>query len=322
MINSFSALAADKGEAAWVAFACSAGAAIMTDSVGEAVGAGASTISPSGRGDSREPVGLTAGLTTKRRSRAITVRVTIVPNIFDQGRLRRLVVWRVSIMSVDSMVICLILHFSSILKYSAMEKQNHQSGLTLLELMLVVMVMGILMLAGFTNWWLQLSKANDSNRKTDLEKMRLALFHYEADKSCYPDPSLVVCGSKDLAPYIDKVLCEPDGSSFYYERPTCGKFIIFTKLDYTKDPVIRDKGCLVGCGPGYSYNYYVQEGMEFMVDFLAVPSGDIPDLSPVRPSCGTQTKYCYSNICSSCCPGSKYRCSSGGDWCIPDSSCR
>jgi hypothetical protein len=193
--------------------------------------------------------------------------------------------------------------------------------MTLMELMLVMMVIAVLAVVGGTNWWLQLGKAHDSTRKTDLEKLRIAMLNYNGDKTCFPDPSDVVCGSKTLAPYIDEVPCEPIGADYYYERPSCDKFIIFSKLEYANDLAIRDKGCLVGCGPNFAYNYYVQDGMAIYVDFNSVPSGDIASLKPVRPMCGSQVKYCFNNLCASCCPGSEYRCSAAGDWCIPDTSC-
>jgi len=203
-----------------------------------------------------------------------------------------------------------------------MNERMSEKGLTLIELMVVVMVIGVLAVAGTTNWWLQIGKAHDATRKTDLEKMRIAFLNYNGDKTCFPDPAEVTCRSTSLAPYIDEVPCEPNGSSYYYERPSCDKFIIFTKLDYANDPAIREKGCLIGCGPDFAYTYYVQDGMEPYVDFNSVPSGDIPSSKPVRPMCGSQVKYCYNNLCSACCPGNEYRCSAAGDWCIPDSSCR
>ena len=197
-----------------------------------------------------------------------------------------------------------------------------QKGFTLMELMLVMMVIAILAVVGGTNWWWQMGKARDSTRKTDLEKLRIAMLNYNGDKTCFPDPADVTCGSKTLAPYIDEVPCEPNGASYYYERPSCDKFIIFSKLDYENDIAIREKNCTVGCGPNYAYNYYVQDGMDQKTDFLSVESGDILGKVPVRPLCGSQVKYCYNNLCASCCPGSEYRCSAGGDWCIPDSSCQ
>lgn len=200
-------------------------------------------------------------------------------------------------------------------------KVKRWSGVTMIELMVVVMMIGILGVLGLTNMWTQQGKAHDANRKKDLDRLRIAMLNYNADKTCFPDPADVTCGSNKLQPYLDEVPCETNGSSFYYERPSCDKFIAYTRLEYANDPSIREKGCLAGCGPDFSYNYYVQDGMTLKVDFNGAPSGDVPGLKPVRPLCGTQVKYCYNNICSSCCPGSKYRCDNTGEWCIPDRSC-
>lgn len=192
----------------------------------------------------------------------------------------------------------------------------------MIELMLVVLVMAILGVLLFTNYWLQQEKARDIKRKVELEELRKVLINYEVDKGSFPAVGLVVCGSEALRPYIKKVPCEPDGTSFYYETPALDKFIAYTVLEWKSDPVIRAKGCLVGCGPNYAYNYYVTYGMEPRTDFNAVESGNIPGVEPTAPACGTMTKYCYANLCSSCCPGMRFRCDGSGSWCIPDSSCQ
>lgn len=194
--------------------------------------------------------------------------------------------------------------------------------MTMLELMLVIMIMGVLGTLGLTNMWTQQGKAHDASRKKDLDRLRIALINYNADKTCFPDPADVTCGSTRLVPYLEEVPCEPNKTSFYYERPSCDKFIAYTNLEFSSDPSIREKGCLAGCGPDYSYNYYVEDGMLLKYDFNGVPSGDIPGLIPMKPLCGTMVKYCYNNLCSACCPGDSYRCDDTGGWCIPDRSCR
>ena len=199
--------------------------------------------------------------------------------------------------------------------------QRKNRGMTMIELMLVVLIIAILAVLLFTNYWLQQAKAHDTKRKVELEELRKALISYEVDKSRFPVTEDVVCGSEALKPYINKVPCEPDGTSFYYETPALDKFIAYTNLEWASDPEIGRKGCWVGCGPNYSYNYYVTYGMEPKTDFNAVESGNIPGVKPTTPTCGTITKYCYANLCSSCCPGARFRCDDTGAWCIPDSSC-
>ena len=199
--------------------------------------------------------------------------------------------------------------------------QYRNGGFTMIELMLTTVLIGTLAAFTFTNLWLQQSKARDTRRKAALDGLRVALISYQVDKGSFPPPADLVCASENLKPYLNRVPCEPDGTSFFYQAPGSDKFIAYTKLEWEKDPIIREKSCLAGCGPNYEYNYYVDYGMEPELDFNAVESGDIPTLVPAIPMCGSVTKYCYANVCSACCPGSQFRCSDTGSWCIPDSSC-
>lgn len=201
-----------------------------------------------------------------------------------------------------------------------MEYRNH-AGFTMIELMLVVIITGTLLVMIFTNLWFQQARARDTKRKAALDGLRTVLVNYQTDKGLFPPAADVVCRSPSLRPYLNEAPCEPDGTSFYYETPSADKFIAYTKLELAKDPVIRRLWCLLGCGPNYGYNYYVAYGMEPRLDFNAVPSGDIPGVAPSTPMCGSVNKYCYANVCSACCPGSRFRCDGAGEWCIPDSDC-
>jgi prepilin-type N-terminal cleavage/methylation domain-containing protein len=200
-------------------------------------------------------------------------------------------------------------------------------GFTLVELLVVVSLILILAMFLFMAYQGQIDKARDARRKSDLDKLKIALENYASDYSCYPDEADVVCNSVALAPYIDKVPCDPSNEtdSYKYVRPSCSGFVVFALLNKESDPVIAEKSCLFGCGPSYSYNYYVaSQNLVAGVDFEAVDSeGDVPGETPMIGECdfGGGKFGCFANVCSNCCPGSNYRCDAGGNWCIPDSSC-
>jgi general secretion pathway protein G len=205
-----------------------------------------------------------------------------------------------------------------------MKRKKAILGFTLMELLVVVSLILILAMFLFMAYQGQIDKARDARRKSDLDKLKIALENYASDYSCYPPEEDVVCNSVALAPYIDLVPCDPSNEtdSYEYVRPSCSGFVVFANLNKKSDPAIAEKKCSFGCGPSYSYNYYVaSQNLVPGVDFEASTggSGDIPGLEPMRGTCDGR---CIPGLCSNCCPGvNKYRCDATGNWCIPDSSC-
>lgn len=71
-------------------------------------------------------------------------------------------------------------------------------GLTLVELLIVIMIIGVL--AGVVlsiNFQQQLKKARDSKRKVDIEQIRSALEMYRSDAGSYPTTAILtspICG--------------------------------------------------------------------------------------------------------------------------------
>lgn len=206
-----------------------------------------------------------------------------------------------------------------------MKRKKAVLGFTLVELLVVVSLILILAMFLFMAYQGQIDKARDSRRKSDLDKLKIALENYASDYSCYPDEDKVVCNSVALVPYIDKVPCDPSNEtdSYRYVRPSCSGFVVFANLNKESDPAIAEKKCSFGCGPSYSYNYYVaSQNLTPGVDFEASTggSGDIPGLEPIRGACDGK---CIVGSCSNCCPGvDQYRCDETGNWCVPDSSCK
>lgn len=112
-----------------------------------------------------------------------------------------------------------------------------EKGLTLIELLIVVMMVGLLALlvALSINPSIQLAKGRDARRKSDLKKIATSLEDYAGDKNCYPKAiySSGCTVSSAFNPYIKRMPCDPQTKQPYpYERPDgCKQFVIYAKLD-------------------------------------------------------------------------------------------
>jgi type II secretory pathway pseudopilin PulG len=134
-------------------------------------------------------------------------------------------------------------------------------GFTMIEALIVVTTIGILGAMVVFATKLQIAKGRDGRRKADLTKIQKALEDYMNDKGCYPD--ILSCGV-DFKPYLSLVPCDPINNSYfnyfysYDQNESCKSWYkIYTRLEYTKDPIIEKVGCKNGCGPSKNYNYWV-----------------------------------------------------------------
>ncbi|MFA6532446.1 MAG: prepilin-type N-terminal cleavage/methylation domain-containing protein [Patescibacteria group bacterium] len=187
------------------------------------------------------------------------------------------------------------------------------SGFTLLEILIVVSLLAIIAAAiiVFLNPMLQINKAQDSRKKSDLNVLKKSFEDYYNDKNCYPTLEKVcynaksqyapneaktcnICGSNPLSPsftpYMTALPCDPESpkKEFLYQVDdlTCPKwFKVYSELGYKIDPIISELGCSSeSCGPKPDYGF----------DF-AVTS---PNTEPEKPS----VFYCFNDgkNCNSC----------------------
>lgn len=190
-------------------------------------------------------------------------------------------------------------------------------GVTLLEILIAVALLLILLIYIFTGWRLQIGKARDADRSADLDTWAKALIVYQEDHGCYPEETDMACGSTFLAPYLSEVPCDPVSNQDYryvYTKVDCNTFYIYTKFENLSDDKIAQVGCTGGCGPegqSTSFDYFVSSTN------TSVESDD----AGVPPTCGGAIKYCFPNVCSTCCPGVFMRCSPSGKLCVQDNSC-
>ena len=114
------------------------------------------------------------------------------------------------------------------------------------------MVVGVLVILGMTlitfiNPMTQIFRGYDTVRKTDLSKLKAAFESYYEDKGCYPPIEMLQnCGGTDLAPYMDKIPCDPSTGEAYelFYHPvgeTCSqRFVIYTTLANVFDPAGKE----------------------------------------------------------------------------------
>lgn len=199
------------------------------------------------------------------------------------------------------------------------DSQHSQSGLSLLEVAVVVAILIILTMLFYIRVPDMLNRSHDARRKADLHEYRTVMEEYFTDKHRYPpEGSLDDCGASSLEPYIDRVTCDPQTQEPYrYIVSADGlRYWLYTNLTDVTDPVITERGCGLGCGPDEDssgngdYNYGVSSEQAVVGDFTATTT------SP--PSC---PMGCSPGACGTCCPGAKNRCNATGTSCYTDYSC-
>lgn len=167
-----------------------------------------------------------------------------------------------------------------------------QSGMTLTEVMIVVAIIAFLavLVTGYLRS--QVYKGNDARRKTDLNRIGIALEEYEKDHDCYPLPDLVVCNPGiGLRPYLDKVPCDPiDDTTYLYEHEdsVCPKWYrIYSDLENE-----NDNDYMASIGPNSAFSYYVGSPNAPVITRSApspTQGGEIPPVSYYG---------CFSGVCN------------------------
>jgi len=117
-------------------------------------------------------------------------------------------------------------------------------GFTLIELMVTVGIIAMLTAIAMVSFSGANKKARDGRRKSDLEKIRMALEMYRQEKGYYPELDT------DLAPnYLQELPVGPRKDTYLYTRDVGSSF------RYTLDASVEDVGATTGnYGVGCSGN--------------------------------------------------------------------
>jgi prepilin-type N-terminal cleavage/methylation domain-containing protein len=154
------------------------------------------------------------------------------------------------------------------------KKKVSNSGLTMIELLIVLAIVGVLIVVMYFGMRGQMQKGRDSKRKDDLQKIKVAYENYYSDNDCYPpDDALSNPDSTYLEPYMSSVPRDPltDEPYVYIPLPDlCPGYRLFATLENASDPSIEQLRCLpTMCGYGDSYmgvNYGVAVGTQVPED--------------------------------------------------------
>ena len=162
--------------------------------------------------------------------------------------------------------------------------KSKSSGLSLVEVMIVLAIMAILILAAMTTLRAQIIKGRDAKRKADLNKLQKVLEDYYNDEGCYPS-----AWEPALSPYLRQIPQDPVniGEHIYYysfsqdEPGECKSwFKILTSLENKNDSDIEKVGCAGNaCQP---FNYVVSSTN--VVGSEGQPGEDWPPVVPGVPT--------------------------------------
>ncbi|MFZ2200063.1 MAG: type II secretion system protein [Microgenomates group bacterium] len=150
-----------------------------------------------------------------------------------------------------------------------------KKGFTLVEMLVVIVVMGILAALISTNLYGARTRATDSQRKTTLNQLKIALHSYYATYHKYPlwtnGLTFNACGvggtsscttsfTADGVEYLNKL--PKSGSYFDFRYYSClneDDFRLKISLNNASDPdiAISKARCPEGCNTTYSANTYV-----------------------------------------------------------------
>lgn len=158
-------------------------------------------------------------------------------------------------------------------------------GFVLLELLIVIGIMTLIFPVGFSSVTLQLQRARDLRRKSDLQNIKIAMEQYYSTVDAFPSeaPS---CGKPFVYKsemFMSEFPCDPlTRLPYLYLTDSLSNYQwykVYTYLERNDDIIIKQIGCQDGCGPECAYNYGVtSSNISITACIWAAPN---PTLTPV-----------------------------------------
>ncbi|MFA5025384.1 MAG: prepilin-type N-terminal cleavage/methylation domain-containing protein [Candidatus Shapirobacteria bacterium] len=146
---------------------------------------------------------------------------------------------------------------------------KNKKGLTLVEILIVLTILSVLIIAAVSGMDPigTMAKARDTQRKKDLNRIKIAFEDYFNDRNCYPSQGLVDmltdvsrCKSDVFSPWLGNWPCNPGDTPYSIvigDDENCPKWYkVMTFLENKSDPQISDQGG-IGDGVGIPLNYGV-----------------------------------------------------------------
>ena len=132
------------------------------------------------------------------------------------------------------------------MKYKNLSRLIHNStkGFTLIELLIVIAIIGILSSLGLSAYTQVQARARDSQRKTDLQQIRIALEVYRSDNQGYPltaEYVLINCKtpiSFNNNTYMQSLPCDPRGPTtlkYFYSSLDGSSYDLISCLENSSD---------------------------------------------------------------------------------------
>ena len=143
---------------------------------------------------------------------------------------------------------------------------NRNRGFGLVDMLITLGIIIFLLALFWGTYLVQLKKAHDAARRTDIKKIMDAFEAYANDnQGCYPDPEDVsmfaICDSSAFSPWLAEIPCSPSGEPYQvvvFGSPCPDKVEVYTNMEYVHDPNTKKNRCQYeDCG---GYNYVVTKG--------------------------------------------------------------
>jgi len=135
---------------------------------------------------------------------------------------------------------------------------------TLIELLIVILIIGIFAVLGFSSYMNSIKSGKDARRKTDLASIQKALETYYQDNNAYPVPigtAVPNTGGAFCHPlgcatvtYLQTLPNDQGGTPYYYVStgPSYQSYQLYSCIENTNDsgPGVKQSGYGISCGAG------------------------------------------------------------------------
>lgn len=191
-----------------------------------------------------------------------------------------------------------------------MKRKKHlpEKGLSLIEILVVITLLGGLIVSLYPPIISQIRKARDARRKIDFNLIANSLNQNYDSTGCFPK-SISQCNQPLILneiQYLSPIPCDPKTKTSYVylsDGNNCSNwFKLYTNLERREDINIDLVGCRSGCGPSCQYNFGVSSpniGLDYCLPPVSPTSTPIPvptssPLPTATPQPPTPTPILYA----------------------------